>query len=395
MNRYPDIAELAQKLNACALEVCRVVFHGKGTVEGGEFKIGDITGKPGQSLRVHLHGYKAGKWSDFNGGEHRGDALELVAQVKFGGNRRRARQWAISWLGLDGRNPARLHEIRYAEAQHEQRCRAEDIQIENTRRAALARYLEAEPSVAGTLVDRYLRGRCIRLDRFPRIPRSLRFHPRLKVTELELRGLVGNACYLPAMVAPIYSLDGKFLSLHRTWLVEDPDGTVRKAKPELSDPKKTYGVYTGGCIRLARGKSGKPLKDAPDDDVILVTEGIENGLTLAQANPDWRVVACVSLPNLAALELPTNVATVIVMQDNDKSTRGLDRGLYHLAGRHKDLQLAQPPAQDKDINDFAQRYARERRAARATPGPVDPSNTPTVESCEGPAPRAPLESGMP
>lgn len=367
MSQPPDIGEIARMLNARALEVCRAVFPGNaGHVEGNEFKIGDISGSPGRSLSVYLRGHKAGRWKDFGCEEHHGDALELVRFVMFAGNRAEARRWALQFLGLDGTSPKTLSETRYAQARHEQHCRNEDDEIDRTRRRALAHYLRAEPDVVGTLVDRYLRGRCIELAKFKRIPRSLRFHPGLKVKELERRGLIGAACYLPAMVAPVYSLDGKFLSLHRTWLAEQPDGTVRKA--QLDAPKKTLGPFAGGCIRLARGKSGKPLNEAPDDDEIFVTEGIEDGLTLAEANPDWRVVACVSLGNMSALELPTNVARVTVMADNDKKAaprRMLDRALDHLARRHKSVGVVHPPPQDKDLNGFIQRRERERAEARA------------------------------
>ena len=63
---------LAERINAL---VCDLLPGGHR--EGHEWRAGDVTGSPGHSLGVHLHGQKQGIWSDFATGEA-GDALDLV-----------------------------------------------------------------------------------------------------------------------------------------------------------------------------------------------------------------------------------------------------------------------------------------------------------------------------
>jgi predicted P-loop ATPase len=53
-----------------------------GVVEGGnEFCIGSRSGEAGQSLRIRLHGEKAGVWSDFSDGAAGGDLISLYAFI--------------------------------------------------------------------------------------------------------------------------------------------------------------------------------------------------------------------------------------------------------------------------------------------------------------------------
>lgn len=54
----------------------------KGLIEGGnEFCIGSRAGEAGQSLRIRLHGDKAGVWSDFSVGAAGGDLISLYAYI--------------------------------------------------------------------------------------------------------------------------------------------------------------------------------------------------------------------------------------------------------------------------------------------------------------------------
>src|SRR5579864_6331573 len=81
------------------------------------------------------------------------------------------------------------------------------------------------------------------------------------------------------------------------------------------------GGYAGGAIRLWRGASGKPLREAPAGETIDLTEGIEDGLSVAVAAPECRVLAAISLSNMANLAapgaLPPAIAAVRLWQQND------------------------------------------------------------------------------
>jgi len=74
--------EIARNLSQRAEDVARYLLpHGKRV--GNEWRVGSISGEPGQSLGVHLTGEKAGLWCDFaNGNDHSGDLLDLWAKSR-------------------------------------------------------------------------------------------------------------------------------------------------------------------------------------------------------------------------------------------------------------------------------------------------------------------------
>ena len=91
----------------------------------------------------------------------------------------------------------------------------------------------------GTLVERYLRNRCIDLDAIRRvygykIPASLRFHPALEYYYAGVRHTG------PAMVGALTDARRCFTGVHRTWL--EAQG---KGKAHLPKPKLTLGAVWG------------------------------------------------------------------------------------------------------------------------------------------------------
>lgn len=75
-----DIGELSKKLASRAEEVAQYLFS-NGKRKGQEYCVGSVSGEPGDSLKVHLTGNKAGVWKDFASGE-RGDLIDLWVAVK-------------------------------------------------------------------------------------------------------------------------------------------------------------------------------------------------------------------------------------------------------------------------------------------------------------------------
>lgn len=305
-----EIRELVGLLSGQARSVCRELFP-QGRDHGHHVTVGSIAGEPGQSLSVYLRGAKPGNWRDFgapeNAPEGRGDILDLVAQVLFQGSKRDAVRWSLRFLGLSDASPDQLR-IRRREA--EARAR----QAEKEEEARRARYrgrawriwqAEATPLIAGTPVDAYLRCRGIDIRRL-KSHGALRFHSDLLVSETgELR---------PGLVAAIVGPDGRFMACHRTFL-EERGGVWGKAA--IEKPKRVLGACLGGHISLAKGPSGKPLRHAPEGDAAILTEGIENGLTMALACPEMRVVATISLGNMASIVMPPAITTRILVNEND------------------------------------------------------------------------------
>lgn len=309
-----------------------------GSRKGHYWTVGSTSNDTGGSMFVHLTGLKAGNWRDAGTGEF-GDALDLFAQCLFGGDKKRAYHHALGWLGIDGKpetvpRPAPKPRAREAGNDDEKR-----------RAYAQSLWLNAHPAIAHTPVDSYLIGRGIRLADLGRQPRALRYHPALYHRP--------SRCKFPAMLAAISGPDGSHLATHRTWLERAGGGWI---KARVEDPKMTIGTYPGGSIRLSRGASKKPLKDAPADDVVVIGEGIETCLSIALACPDMRVISAVSLGNFGSVWLPEQLRLVVLAADNDTKPAAqvaFQRVVEcHLAlGRQ--VRIARSPV-GKDFNDALQ-----------------------------------------
>ncbi|HFD16870.1 MAG TPA: hypothetical protein ENJ38_11285 [Rhodospirillales bacterium] len=334
------VARLADRADSLVAELLPA-----GRREGPYWRAGSTDpGDAGRSLCVWLVGAKRGEWCDFASGEA-GDMLDLVAAVRFAGEKGPALRWARDWLGeAPSAPPGRARQRRQRPAD------GPDPGVERMRRRARAIWLDGDP-IPGTLVEQYLLGRGIDLRRLGRVPRALRFSPRVWNRE------AGRE--LPAMLAAIAGGDGRFLAVHRTWLEVRADGSAGKAR--LRDAKMTLGSFRGGSIRLWRGESGRPLREAPAGSSVVITEGIEDGLTVALARPALRVLCAVSLANMANVELPEAIAEVILVADNDgpgsPAERALERAVdAHLeAGRR--VRIARPPAGVKDVNELLREAA--------------------------------------
>ncbi|USU09990.1 CHC2 zinc finger domain-containing protein [Sphingomonadaceae bacterium OTU29MARTA1] len=125
--------------------------------------------------------------------------------------------------------------------------------------------------IEGTPAEAYLRSRGITID----LPHTLRF-ARLAPPLIEGNGVLAanGPGLLPALVAIVSDASGNLVGLQRTYLTEDGRKAAVKATESDRKPKVKYslGNVIGGSIQL-----GPPAAS------ILVTEGIEDGCTLAQA----------------------------------------------------------------------------------------------------------------
>jgi hypothetical protein len=180
---------------------------------------------------------------------------------------------------------------------------------------ALALWRRAAPA-AGSLVERYLAHRGITC----KLPYTLRFLPVLKHPS----GLVCGT-----MIGLVTrGSDSSPIAIHRTYLC-----------PELDPRKMMLGPCRGGAVRLAE-----------PDDLLLVSEGIETGLSVMQATglPVW---AALSTSGLRSLDLPACVAEVIILADGDASG---EAAAFAAANRWKTarrkVRIARPP-RGSDFND--------------------------------------------
>ncbi len=340
--------ELEQLLRSQVESLCHHLLPA-GREECGYWRVGSLQGEPGQSLAVNLSGANAGLWTDFsapdNTPERGGDCLWLIARVMFGGRLPDAISYAISWLGLDGLDPKRL-KTEKARARKEMNDAATQAakMVEGRRRAAHGLYLSADP-IPGTIAETYLISRGIDLRAAGlEAPGALKFHAQVYCKEAEKK--------LPCLVAAIVNLEGQHVATHRTWLRADGQG-----KASLVEPKKALGKFAGGFIPLWKGEHKCAMKDLPAGTPVLVSEGIEDGLSAAIARPQHRVIAAVSLSNIGSLRLPDAMGPLVILAQRDEKARAiesLERAIAKQQDQGRDVRLAYPPRGVKDLNDLLQ-----------------------------------------
>lgn len=155
---------------------------------------------------------------------------------------------------------------------------------------ALAIWKAAEPAT-GTPAETYLRTRGLHLP----IPPSIRF-ARLRYGK---RGEV-----FPTLIAAVSSMSGRIEGIQRTYLNRAGTGKAPVPKPKLS-----LGRVAGGAIRLA--------DIAP---MLVVAEGLEDGLTLSQevGRPVWVAAGASMLPSML---FPAAVRSIAIGGDNDEAGR--------------------------------------------------------------------------
>lgn len=187
---------------------------------------------------------------------------------------------------------------------------------------------------AGPLIDTlgavYLRGRGLTL-----LSPSLRF-ARLRY---------GRRGEYPAIVAAIQSAVGPVQGIQRVFLAPDGGG-----KAEVPKAKLSLGKVKGGAIRLG-----------PIADELVLVEGLEDGLTVAQALPNVSVWVCCGTGMLPAVELPYMVRSIVIAADNDGAGKvAAERAGGAYASQGLAVRIMRPDAVYKDFNDELQGIRYER-----------------------------------
>ncbi len=90
-------------INAASLPVLEVLCQRwlpNGYREGREYVVGSLKGEAGRSLKICLHGPKAGVWRDFATGEGGSDPISLAAAI-FNLRQFKAARQIAEMLGVD------------------------------------------------------------------------------------------------------------------------------------------------------------------------------------------------------------------------------------------------------------------------------------------------------
>lgn len=334
-----------------------------GRVEQGVLKPRNPTRNdknPG-SFVIHMSGGKQGRWDEYATGEF-GDALDLVAYINYGRvdrtTQREAISWAKTWLGIGDHShmdPAHNAKLKAAKAAMEARTeQAERLAMENRdqkRRRAQAMFLGSRELEPGTPGWAYLTGRGIDLDRLPRLPWAVRWHPEMKHVESDRM----VPCLISAMLFP----DGSFGGVHRIFL--EPGGREKLRVSEGAVKKIWPGGWHGAFVPISRGRhllAPEKAKAAGVSEECAFVEGVEDGFTVALLMPEWRVSVVGASANFAHVPIPVSASHVIAVRDRDpdrKVRAGVDRKVGELRARAEGQGLpfleSWPPRGFKDFND--------------------------------------------
>lgn len=308
----------------------------------------------GDSLSVCMAGSRAGVWRHFGGNQKGGDLLDLIAYLETGGDKVRAIGWAKQWLGIGtgaagegfGPDPAALARARKQREQREQQ-QANDSQ----RRSAYAQKLWLSGAQVGPddAAGRYLARRGIGLLQLGRRPGCLRVGAAVRHE---------SGITAPAMLACMIAASGQQVAVHRTWLTEDG----RKAG--VDPAKSILGSYAGAHIPLWKGRVASTLRELPEGVLVYISEGIEDGLSVARQLPWARVIAAASLGNMATIWLPPQVREVVLVGQNDPefmadgrvhpARLAFQRAIEAHAEKGRRVLVSKPPEGIKDFNDWVQ-----------------------------------------
>jgi hypothetical protein len=330
-------AQLARRLADTVESVCRH-YLSKGRRDGRYWLVGDVHNTPGQSLYVRLvaspegHG-DAGKWTDAATGEH-GDLLDLIAKRCGHATLRETLDEARRFLAMPIPPPP-----------IEQGPRREPKAPTGSPEAA-QRLFAASGSIAGSVVESYLRGRALTdLRRHG----ALRFHPRCWYRpSKEDAPDVRNAW--PALICAVTDLDGRITGVQRGWI--DPE-TLDKAP--VTYPRRAMGHLLGNGVRF--GQAG---------EVMLFGEGVETTLSLKRLMPALPMIAGLSARHLAAVTFPPALRRLYVAREVDPASDVAWRTLTDRA-EEAGIEIAPLEPMLDDANADLRRLGPKRLAAHLRP----------------------------
>lgn len=318
------------------------------------------------SFVIQIGGNREGRWNDY-AADHRGDALDLVAYIAFGGwpigkpAKREALRWAKRWLGISDASDKMVGGteklVAARQAAERRRAQAEGqakASLGQLRGRAFSMWTQARKLAPDTPAWRYLvDARGIPLQDLAHLPSAVRWVPDARYT-------VGDdkpPLIMPALYTAMWLPDGSFAALHRTFLAEDGSGKAAVASPKKIWPRGFWGSF----IPLARGKTGVGIAEATRHGLVdeqCWCEGIEDGLSIAALAPEWRVHAVGVAGNFAEQDIPATAASGVVARDNDpdpKARQAVGRAIDKLRERCRaaEITLFETRAKGgKDFNDM-------------------------------------------
>jgi hypothetical protein len=290
--------------------------------------------------------------------------------------------------GISFDTPANRAEV---EQRRIARQRSDEEAAKQKQESARSMWLYAAP-LAGTPAQAYLEGRGIDFTILNPLPGALRYRHDCVHAEMKQK--------IPAMLAAIIRL-GKHVATHRTYLEYRkgkwqkldkiwPEESRRVQRPEEYEgrtlqphlqgyafprppvkytAKSILGSFKGGSIPLWRGDQTKSLENIAKGKAVHVSEGIEDGLTIAMIDTTQVVRAAATLDKIGTLILPPQAGDLYIIGQHDKRRPDLprdavmaleaaiaqqqDQAEAHAteSGEVRRIMMRWPPPEYKDFND--------------------------------------------
>lgn len=292
-----------------------------------------------------------GVWKDEATGDT-GDVIALVEYITRPASKGDLWKWCLDWLGWSSGVDRKALERRRPDAASEA-SRADEKQAEDLarrRKGAQALWLSAYRDWRGTVVETYFRqARGLTLEPLKRLPGAIRWLPDHEATDVETGEVLSFPCILTCMTLP----DGAFGAVHRTWIARDGSG-----KAPVKPPRKIFPSYKSAVMRIAKGAGNLSPEQAAikgESGPVVITEGLEDALTVAVSVPQYRVWAAGTLGNIGLVPPLACVSEFIVLQDNDwdkpQAVASFDKAIGQLRAHGRPVKVTAARF-GKDANDL-------------------------------------------
>lgn len=378
----PSARDIAEALRGHAEAIGFMLFPAARKA-GGFLNVGSLYGEPGDSLKIRLNGPKRGTWADYatSPGDPRGmgDMLKLLQLTLGAGDLKAGVEAAKKFLNLDTMDPRAMERMRLRAEKARARAEREAIDERDAkRRQAEGMWISAATQTPAMPPIKYLEGRGIDFSVLGHLPGAIRFYPKLVQAELSERAGTKMTC--PAMVTKATDVFGRHAATHVTYLsfqagrgwVKLPPVEIEQADPATGEvtieavecAKKIFGPWHSLGAHASLHKGDQPhrkLADVKAGTPIYVSEGAEDGLSYAMADPSARVIMAGTLGNIAKLVLPPQAGDLVLLAQNDTKEAALAAREAAIKaqelqarqqGSDRKVRLKLPPPIVKDWNDW-------------------------------------------
>lgn len=240
------------------------------------------------SFVISVAGDKMGLWKDFERDEG-GNLINLIQREMYT-SFKEALKIAIAFTGSEATPLLKNSPINHTQSPNQRENRPTENDL---KRMQIAKSIaEKSRHISQTLAQKYLENRGIGIQN---VSPDIQFIDKFYQKE--------QGQYFPAMMNKARNLAGEVECIELVFL-DHKSG--RKA--DIFTPKKQFGCMKfGACVNVQDG----------DNRHIFIAEGVETALSIANANPDKKVIASLSIGNIKSVLLPKDTKCITICADND------------------------------------------------------------------------------